>query len=271
LFGEPERADVLAQEAGNAIAAARRYLSVAVTIGDETRAGIARCENDVAELRTQSVGIRNGDYPRKYLRNAQDLAETTDRGLRTTQGRVIELNDYLNSAGAALDVGRRAVQQLDEQRPTFTAEHGQLRLLVARIEALSDGLDQARPAVQEAHGRLARARGNLEPLLYGSVDMQNRTEGSLAVETAGEAAAGNLRAAHAGVMDSQTRVQVAIPSAEKAAHGTAVLSDAARAARAASSPGFPCGRTETPSSTKQTIEIWPKPGRGRDKGSELDR
>ena len=64
MVNDPDRAEILVAEAGHAIAAARYYLSVAVTIGDETRGGIARCENDVAELRTQSAGIRNGEYPR---------------------------------------------------------------------------------------------------------------------------------------------------------------------------------------------------------------
>jgi len=48
-------------------------------------------------------------------------------------------------------------------RPTLEAEQGQLRFLDARIEGLSAGLDQARPAVEEAQTRLARARGHLEP------------------------------------------------------------------------------------------------------------
>lgn len=271
MVNDPERADVLVAETAHAIAAARYYLSVAVTIGDETRGGIARCENDVAELRSQSAGIRHGEHPRPYLRNAQDLAETTNRGLRATQGRITELNDYLNSAGAALDVGRRAMQQLDGLRPTLETEQDQLQFLGSRIEGLSAGLDQARPAVEEAHTRLARARGNLEPLLYGPGDVQNRSASSQAVEVAGEAATSNLRAAREGVTDSQTQVHDLMLSAEMAEHGTAALSEAARAARAASSPGFPGGRTTIPSTTKQTIEIWPKPDRGRDKGSGLDR
>lgn|GEM_PF-6700840 len=98
--------------------------------------------------------------------------------------------------------------------------------------------------------------------------MQNRSASSLAVAVAGEAATSNLTAACAGVTDSQTQVHDLMLSAEMAEHGTAALSEAARAA---SSPGFPGGRGAIPSTTKQTIEIWPQAERGRKKGSGLDR
>ncbi|GEM_PF-4192568 len=62
-----------------------------------------------------------------------------------------------------LDVAAEPRSHLDELRPTLEAEQGQLRFLDARIEGLSAGLDQARPAVEEAQTRLARARGHLEP------------------------------------------------------------------------------------------------------------
>lgn len=42
-------------------------------------------------------------------------------------GRITELNDYLNSAGAALEVGRRAMQQLDELRPKLETEQAEFR------------------------------------------------------------------------------------------------------------------------------------------------
>lgn len=61
--------------------------------------------------------------------------------------------------------------------------------------------------------RLARARGNLEPLLYGSVDVQNRSASSQAVEVAGEAATSNLRAARVtGVLRQRPRSSCPVKS-----------------------------------------------------------
>jgi hypothetical protein len=251
-----DRAQDLAAAAANATAAARNYLSIAAEIGEETRRAIARCEEDVREIRGQDRGILDGEHARPYIRNAIELADQTDRGLVATTARIQEMGEYLTSAGTALDVARDSLRELDARGPEW-APPSQVRFLESRIIGLGKAVEEAKPAVDEARVRVARARGNLEPMLYARPEVEARAAAAMAVQIVGDSAERNLRGSMAKVAEVGARLEVAMPSAGLATKEAGGLSDAALAARAASKPGFPEGRGSTPQRSADVRPIRP--------------
>jgi hypothetical protein len=263
-----DRAQDLAETARNATAAARNYLSIAMELGEETRRAISRCEEDVREIRGQDRGILDGEHPRPYMRNAIELADLTDRGLVATEARIQEMGEYLSSAGTALEVARDSLRELDARGAQW-APPSQVRFLESRIIGLGKAVDEARPVVEEARVRVARARGNLEPMLYARPEVEARAAAAMAVQIVGDSAERNLRGSMAKVAEAGARLEVAMPSASLATKEAGGLSDAALAARAASSPGFPEGRT---GATQRAADVRPiRPTKSQEATDERER
>lgn len=111
--------------------------------------------------------------------------------------------------------------------------------------------------VDEARVRVAWARGNLEPMLYARPEVEARAAAAMALHLVGDSAERNLRGSMAKVAETGARLEVAMPSVSLATRGAGGLSDAAVAARAASRPGFPDGRGNTPQRSADVRPIRP--------------
>ena len=166
--------------------------------------------------RAGDPGSRSRDprrgHARPYIRNAIELADQTDRGLAATQARIQEMGEYLTSAGTALDVARDALRELDARGAQW-APPSQVRFLESRVVGLGKAVEEAKPAVDEARVRVARARGNLEPMLYARPEVEARAAAAMAVHLVGDSAERNLRGSMAKVAEAGARLEVAMPSA----------------------------------------------------------
>lgn len=195
--------------------------------------------------------VRDGLDGTLRARYVSEVAEATDRGLRTTQGRVEEMSDYLHSARVALSAAGEALMHLDRLAETGEAVGvASLRERVARLDQAAGAVE---PVVERARRRVSNARSNLEPML--DVTMSSAGPQSARVLMAGriatEAATKNVWGAQDAINESRRGLDEVSGRAQFAVHGSAELSATARAARDAASPGFmqakPQGRgTVTP-------------------------
>jgi chromosome segregation ATPase len=169
-----EQAALLAEQAANALAAARTSLSIAADVTDEVDSVLRRSENDIYELPTQARLVRDTDDPQRHLRNAQGAAEEIERRLRNGQAGLVDVRDHLDQGARALDAGRQILTEL-EQLPGQQGEATDR--LRSRLDGLGRAVRDAGEGVEQAGKRLAAARRNIEPLIYQTsrIDDPHRT------------------------------------------------------------------------------------------------
>jgi hypothetical protein len=225
-----EQAALLAEQAANALAAARTSLSIAADITDEVDSALGRSENDISELPTQAKLVRDADEPGPYLRNAQGAADAIDRRIRDGQAGLAEVRDHVDQGARALNAGRQFLTEL-EQLPGQRGEA--TKLLRSRLDSLGGAVQKAGEGVEDAGRRLAAARRNIEPLIYQSRHIDDPGRTAAVIGDAGANVKNDMRVVQGGLAGLREGLEAARPNATAAAQQSA---DLARAASAAMNP-----------------------------------
>jgi chromosome segregation ATPase len=222
-----EQAALLAEQAANALAAARTSLSIAADVTDEVDSVLRRSENDIYELPTQARLVRDTDDPQRHLRNAQGAAEDIERRLRNGQAGLVDVRDHLDQGARALDAGRQILTEL-EQLPGQQGEATDR--LRSRLDGLGRAVRDAGEGVEEAGKRLAAARSNIEPLIYQSTRIDDPHRTAAVIGDAGANVQNDVMAVQRRLAGLRQGFDAARPEATAAAQQSADLAMAARAA-----------------------------------------
>jgi hypothetical protein len=222
-----EQAALLAEQAANALAAARTSLIFAAEATDNVDSILRRTENDIYELPTQARLVRDTDEPQRHLRNAQGAADEIERRIRNGQAGLVDVRDHLDQGDRALNAGRQILTEL-EQLPGQQGEATDR--LRSRLDGLGRAVRDAGEGVEEAGKRLAAARRNIEPLIYQSSHIDDPRRTAAVINEAGVSVENDVMAVHRRLAGLRDDFDAARPNATAAAQQSAELAMAARAA-----------------------------------------
>jgi chromosome segregation ATPase len=222
-----EQAALLAEQAANALAAARTSLGLAADVTDEVDNVLRRSENDIYELPAQARLVRDNEDPQRHLRIAQGAAEEIEQRLRNGQAGLVEVRDHLDQGARALDAGRQILTEL-EQLPGQQGEATDR--LRSRLDGLGRAVRDAGEGVEAAGRRLADARLNIEPLIYQSRQIDDPHRTAAVIGDAGANVQNDVMVVQRRLAGLREDFEAARPNATAAAQQSAELAMAARAA-----------------------------------------
>jgi hypothetical protein len=257
-----EQAALLAEQAANALAAARTSLGFAAEATDEVDSVLRRSENDVYELATQAELVRKTDDPQRHLRNAQGAANDIDWRIGNGQTGLAEVREHLDQGARALNAGRQFLTEL-EQLPGQRGEA--TNLLRSRLDGLGGAVREAGEGVEDAGRRLAAARRNIEPLIYQSRHIDDPGRTAAVIGDAGANVQHDMRVVQGGLAGLREGFEVAQPNATAAAQQSA---DLARAAKAAMNPTPTSAQRDSTAFSETDLR---RRNAGRAQGADLDR
>jgi hypothetical protein len=122
-----EQAALLAEQAANALAAARTSLGLAADVTHEVDKVLRRGEDEIYELPAQAKLVRDADDPQRHLRIAQGAAVGIEQRLRNGRDGLVDVRDHLDQGARALDADRQIPTEL-EQLPGGAAGSSEMDL-----------------------------------------------------------------------------------------------------------------------------------------------
>ncbi|WP_020386011.1 hypothetical protein [Kribbella catacumbae] len=155
------RAAEYADEAAAAIQRARGSLRFAATVAFEVVKLSVNGRRDVNELILNGKSMAAADEPRRYLADAEYSVGGVSRKAEAGAERLAEVRELLEETRRQLRTGRSAVVQLSR----LPGQQSELvNNLQDRLDRLEDAVHSADRMAVEVAGKLAVARGNVEPL-----------------------------------------------------------------------------------------------------------
>lgn len=224
---ESERAAQLADEAATAIHTARRALGKASSLAGEAGEVLGRAWAGAAELRGTAEQVRTARQPRRSVLDAQDSAGFVHQKARFGEEIIAEVRGQLEIARDQLRTGRRALDALSR---IPGPEADQVDDLRGRVDKLEDAVHFTGQRVTEVAGKLATARGNVEPMVVQARELDDVEVSSSTVGSTGTSADRNLKAAREGMADLQREFARTDPVASDAERDTIELANTMRAA-----------------------------------------
>jgi len=224
---ESEQAAQLADEAATAIYAARRALGNASSLATEAGEMLGRARSGATELRATAEQVRTAEQPRRYVLDAQDSAGFVHQKAKVGEEILAEVRGQLEIARDQLRTGRRALDALSRIPGPETDQADDLR---GRVDKLEDAVHFTGQRVTEVAGKLATARGNVEPMVIQAKDLDDLEVSSSTVSSTGTTADRNLTAAREGMADLQREFARTNPVASDAERDTIELANTMRAA-----------------------------------------
>jgi chromosome segregation ATPase len=161
---ERERAAELSDQAATRLRGARASLSNAVDRFTEADQALRRSEDDIVELRTQSLKVRDADPDELgwRLEQAADYAQGAERRLAEADDRFGELDAELADATDHLEAADKALDELERLPGGQTEQTVYMR---RRLESFRDAVRVANENLSRSRDEFGTARDSIGPLL----------------------------------------------------------------------------------------------------------
>lgn len=224
---DARRAAQYADEAAAAIFAARRSLENAIGLAGDAGGMLERSRQMAAELNAHGTELGRAENPRRPLLEAEAASTVVGQRAAGSDELLGELRQQLERTQTALRTGRRSVDQISRLPGE---RHELVDPLKDRLDNLEDAVRYADGRATEVAGKLAMARGNVDPMVQQTTSFGELRATAETVQSTGQQAGRNLAAAEEQLQDVGRQLRSASPSLSEAERDSVELERMLRAA-----------------------------------------